>query len=485
MKLGVTCAQIYSETLIQFFSRLNIDCLDCRGSDVNGHKDIEFVGTCSDCRNSTVIFQWRVYFKPRVKVFLHHFGSCVPANGSAWKDSENLNGTNSTAITASTTIAQTTVVTSTVGDMVTSSPNREEAKLQKVICESDLEMLKRNWTDFETRSRSKRYIFETSENFARKHDLMDRAFRTWDDINDEKDENFDEEEAIIDEMTNSARRAKRNTEQRTDSSTSGGNDANVTAKVRTGGAIDGTNNTLAPISGESSSSATGNGQSSTTLGDTTGLDPATSGFPLGSGSGRGPNVAGSGSGRGPSNSQGSGRGCEGSLGIAGGAAAGSGGSGAATGCNGNGDGFGKGAQTHRNKTSGSQINGTTETDGSTSGNLVSEDKVLLQGEVKMIREIVNQHILTTDVTARSYSDEFAIKKNTLIPGQLFKVDLIAFWPNDGGRTRIAGRASQYFVTNTGPYLGSCKISPRVGTELKTVFSLDCIHWKDKVSSYIL
>ena len=463
--------------------RLQIECSHCRGTDVNSHRDIKFLGTCVECGNTTMLFQWKVSFKPKKLVFLHHFDICVPADGSSWKNFLNLNETNSTATTAPAT-SLTTVLTSTAGSTEITFPSTEKTNLQRVICEAELDTLRKNWTNLDSKLRRKREIFAISEDLTWNNDKTERSLSIWDDINDEKDENFDDkDETFMDEIAHRSQRAKRNIENRTNSSTSSGITANSTDTNDIDGLNSAMGSTLAPISGGSVLSGSGNGQSIDNPDEMTGL--VSDRFPPARGSGRGPNGAGTGSGRGPSNSQGTGRGCEGSSGITGGIGAGSGGSGSTGGCNGNGDGFGAGARAHQNKTKDSQVNGTTGTDGTTSGNLVSDDKTLLQDEVKMIREIINQHVLTKDANVGLDSDELVVKRNTLKPGQLFKVDFVAFWLNDGGRKRIAGRVSQYFLTNTGPYLGNCKISPQVGTELRTIFSLDCSHWKDKVSNEFL
>lgn len=463
--------------------RLRIECSHCRGTDVNSHRDIKFLGTCVECGNTTMLFQWKVYFKPKKMVFLHHFDICVPANGSSWKNFQKLNETNSTATTITST-SLTTVSTSAAGGTEITLPSTEKTDLQRVICERELDTLKKNWTNFDGKLRRKRDIFDVSENLTWNNAKTERSLSIWDDINDEKDETFDEEgETFMNEIAHRSQRAKRSMENRTNPSTSSDITATNTATNGTNRSISAMGSTLAPNSGGSVPSGTGNGQSSDNPDETTGL--VSDRFPTTSGSRIGPNGVGSGSGRRPSNSQGTGRGCEGSSGIAGGIAAGSGGSGSTGGCNGNGDGFGAGARAHENKTKNSQVNGTTERDGTTSGNLVSEDKTLLQDEVNMIREIINQHVLTKESNAGLDSDELVIRRNTLKPGQLFRVDFTAFWLYDGGGKRIAGRVSQYFLTNTGPYLGTCKISPQAGSELKTIFSLDCSNWKDKVSNEFL
>jgi len=472
--------------------RLHIDCTDCRGRDVNTHNDIRLLGSCIDCRNNPMVFQWNVHFTPKMKVFLRHFGTCVPADGSAWRGSDHLNETNSTAksMTASaTTISPTTISTQSAGDKTSVSPRTVETGFQMVICKSELDNLRRNWTNFEVQPRVRRDL--TRDLLMMKDDKRDSASNIWDDVADEKDETFDNDDEAFDFGMSVVHRSKRDVDNRTDSSTVNNTAANSTIDIDNtaanstveinttrSGDLAGNNSTNSTsILGGTGSSGTGSGQGNRNTGDTNGSVSGNSGFPSTSGSGRGQTTAGSGSGQGPSSSRGSGRGCGNSFGLTG-AVVGSGGSGSTSGCSGNGDGFGDGARAHQNRTNGAQVNGTKKTDGSTSGNLVSADSTLLKDEIKLIKEIFSNNVLTKNAGPELNSNELLIRKNTMIPGQLYKVELLAFWPNDNGRGRIAGRVSQYFFTNTGPFLGSCAISPRTGIEIKTVFSLECSHWKD-------
>ena len=442
-----------------------------------------------------MVFQWKVQFTPKMKVFLRHFGTCVPADGSAWRGSDHLNETNSTAksMTASaTTISPTTISTQSVGYKTSVSPRTVEIGFQMVICKSELDNLRRNWTNFEVQPRVRRDL--TRDLLMMKDGKRDSASNIWDDVADERDETFDNDDEAFDYGMSVVHRNKRDVDNRTDSSTANNTvanstididntAANSTVEINTtrSGDLAGNNSTNSTsILGGTGSSGTGSGQGNRNTGDTNGSVSGNSGFPSTSGSGRGQTTAGSGSGQGPSSSRGSGRGCGNSFGLTG-AVVGSGGSGSTSGCSGNGDGFGDGARAHQNRTNGAQVNGTKKTDGSTSGNLVSADSTLLKDEIKLIKEIFSNNVLTKTAGPELNSNELLIRKNTMIPGQLYKVELLAFWPNDNGRGRIAGRVSQYFFTNTGPFLGSCAISPRTGIEIKTVFSLECSHWKDTVS----
>ena len=437
-----------------------------------------------------MVFQWKVHFTPKMKVFLHHFGTCVPADGSAWRGSDHLNETNSTArsiIASATTVPPTTISTQSVITSV--RPRIDETGFQMVICKSELDMLRRNWTNFEVRPRVRRDL--ARDLLLMKGYKKDSASNIWDDIDDEKDESLENDDEALDYGMSVVHRSKRDVNNSTDLSTTNNTADNSTDEVDNAAdnstiAIDTTQssdlagNNSTSILGGTGFSGTGSGQGNRNTGDTNGSVSGNSGFPSTSGSGRGQTTGGSGSGQGPSSSRGSGRGCDDSFGLTG-AVAGSGGSGTTGGCSGNGDGFGDGARAHQNRTNGAQVNGTKKTDGSTSGNLVSADSTLLQDEIKLIKEIFSNNVLTKNAGPELDFNELLIKKNTMIPGQLYKVEFLAFWPNDSGRGRVAGRVSQYFLTNTGPFQGSCGISPLTGVEIRTVFSLECSHWKDTVS----
>ena len=400
----------------------------------------------------------------------------MPADGTSWKRGDNLNETNTT----SSSMPSTLVLRSTISTKATILPTEVQADVQRVICEYELKNLRNNWTDLDAKSRTKRDVFGASADSVGMESKFGKSNNIWDDMNDEKDETFDDyAEAFVD-APKQMQRSKRNVNNATLSGDSGNSGSNNRGTSGTGRISSGSSGTFDRQSGQLPSSDSNDGQRDDDTGVASGVSES-SGFSSTSGSGRGPNGGGSGSGRQPPNSQGTGRGCEGSFGIAGGIGAVSGGSGATGGCSGNQGGFGEGAKAHKNKTDTANGNGTVITDGSTSGNLVAEDKNLLNDNLEMIREIVDQPVLSTNIHWGLDADDFVIKKNTLIPGQLYKVEFVAYWQNDGGGERIAGRASEYFLTNTGPYLGSCEISPRNGTELKTLFFLDCKHWKDKVS----
>lgn len=455
--------------------RLQIVSPDLQGSDVNSHKDIKFKGICNDCGNTPILYQWTVHFTLKSKVNLKHFEYCVAADGSDYEKTGGLNGTNTTSTATTKQTSPATTMTSTPVVMTTVSPTNYQSGFQ-FFCESEMENLRKNWTGLNQISRKRREIVGKLVDFQTEEYPMERAEITWESIDDEKDETIDESNGIQWHAKQPERRTRREVNNGTVSNIGDGSSSG-TGAFGTGGFTSGTGGAVSHSGGFTHSEA-GYGPSDDGTGTTTGSDSV--GFPSTSGSGRGPSGSGSGSVQPPPYSRGTGRGCEGSLGITGGVGLASGGSGGTGGCSGNTDGFGEGAKTHENRTNGSNVNGTTDPSGGSSENLVTEDRVLLQDKLKMVQEIVNQPVSQTDVHWGFDSDEFIIKRNTLIPGQLFKVEFIAFWQDDDSG-RIAGKASQFFLTNTGPFLGNCKIEPAIGIEVKTVFTMLCEHWKDKVS----
>ena len=219
-------------------------------------------------------------------------------------------------------------------------------------------------------------------------------------------------------------------------------------------------------------SASSNGEGSTSKAMTAGPISGNLDSSSRSGSGRDPSSSHPESDGQSLSSSGVDRGCEGAA------------SGVGRGCTVDNAGFGEGSRNHIFSNTTTWAFSPPRKSDKANGNLVSADSYWLESKLKMIREIVDLRVITTGLRWGLNSDEFLIKKNTLIPGQLYKVEFTAFWQNNSNE-RVAGKASQYFLTNTGPFQGSCAISPLIGTEVNSVFQLYCKHWRDKVINYSL
>ncbi|XP_065052790.1 polycystin-1-like protein 1 isoform X2 [Rhopilema esculentum] len=445
--------------------RLLIECPECHNPDVNPHNQITFTGICSDCENTSVAFKWKVYMAPKVKVFLRLFGKCIPADGKAWDSQGNLNETNSTTTATIPTTSSTPLTTVTKAITTKPTEKTQGADFQRLICEMDLNNIRINSTSLVRISRKRREVLEelnimTKQGTLRKSDQGHTE--NWDDFDFDSDNDIVTDDLFLKDnnevpaASRFTKRVKRNTDRN-----------NVTFQSSAsgqGGPMPGRNFPSNPRSGLTYSSGTGAVQSDDDTSSSGG-----SGFPQASGSGRGNTGGGTGSGR--PNSLGSGRGCEGSVGVAGGRGAGSG-SGTVGGCSG---GYGEGAKANQNKTGGTNSTENGDKTTGTSGDLISKSlEEQLEGKLNTIREIMHP----TEVDTHSRLQQLILTKGSLVPGQLYMVEFIAVWQS-GAHERIAGEAKSYFLTNTGPFLGSCHVTPQTGVEAKTTFTLHCQHWKDK------
>ena len=425
-----------------------------------------------------------------MKVFLDFFGKCIPPNGSAWKETNRLTNSTNTTTTQTPTTLETTTLSPTTTGITTTKANTAAADFQKLICEADLKAFKKNATGLLSKSRKRRNVdLERDEDLGlesveSEHESESDNLK-WD-LGDSESEHDGQDELVHE-------RYKRYISSDGSSNPNGG--YGIGSPSGAGHPNAGDDTAGSAVSRNSSgrvlrfSGGVGSGQSNSMARIGAADAFGGSGFPganrpdsAGSigGSGRGPTATGTGSGRPQSNSGGSGRGCEGSSGVGGGRGIGSG-SGARPGCSGSGSGFGEGAKNHANKTGGSTNNGTTDKTGGNIGNLIHKNRGKeLKAKSEMIREVMHIVDLNTILHSGAKSKNFLVRKDSLVPGQLYMVEFTAKWDNSG-ETRIAGNAKSFFFTNTGPYQGSCKVEPPIGREISTNFFLSCDHWKDQVN----
>lgn len=84
----------------------------------------------------------------------------------------------------------------------------------------------------------------------------------------------------------------------------------------------------------------------------------------------------------------------------------------------------------------------------------------------------------TRETSLGVRENIIIKPRFLRTGQQY---LLAFKAQDTQNKTKEGLASLYFSVNVNPERGSCVISPEMGTEMDTDFTLGCSGWSDRVS----
>eukprot|EP00794_Sanderia_malayensis_P003607 gene3607-4116_t len=451
---------------------LNVECRDCHKSDVNSHK---MISLSAESRHSdpNVHFKWEVFFVTVNKVFFRYFGQCIGADGSAWHEGHNANHTNTTSTTitniTSSIIPRTTHVTTTILPVTEGGGESTgvASDSRRIICAEELAKWRKNFTDL---------LFPTSNNTARRSGRKRRSLFIDDALDDETGkegsneisvgdkqlfqpdlhENKDDlggivEEFLIDENTEINMRLRRSIQE----------DAPppLDLQVTNASALSSNETETGFVTG-----ITGEGGSDSTSTSTGSASSGPRGFAAFSGFG-----AGTGSGIVSPGVIGSGSGCDYGTGLGRGFQTGSGSFGTGSGCSGNEDKFGEGAK-NKNQT---------DVSGGGSDEKTQKMDKYLKEKLTTFRQVMHPAKIKKQQTQSGFtSKNFKIKKDTLVPGQLYMVQLTAFWKT-GSEKRLAGQTKNFFTTNTGPFLGSCVVYPKFGYELHTGFSLRCTHWKDK------
>ncbi|XP_033639226.1 uncharacterized protein LOC117299811 [Asterias rubens] len=110
-------------------------------------------------------------------------------------------------------------------------------------------------------------------------------------------------------------------------------------------------------------------------------------------------------------------------------------------------------------------------------------------EVRVDEEfiIINDHIVSKSLQQRVLSSgdtttglngrALTLREGVLQESRTYAI-VVQAHSHENGITRI-GEAHQYTLVNTGPRAGLCSITPGDGTEMETVFTIQCLGWQDQ------
>ena len=522
-----SCVKHLSPICSIFNCRVSIECPQCKDVDVGPQQDLRFIGKCETCPpdKGTYSFSWKVYFAKMESVFLKEFGKCFKPDGSSWKG------------------AAAFTHTTTAPNPMTKPPPRPEYKKRRqvVVCEEELRVLFDQ--SFVSNSfggvRAKRSILDHYE-LDNEVEYTSRAaavqkldspnngeLNVAERIRRDAGSNSGSNTSVSSPLptakgtttsttsttrttaTNAATAAAEATTQMTGATTATTTSTSAaTATTATTTAMTATTTTTGRTKkGTGATTETTSATTTTARVTTTGTPSAEStsttalnsvntggGSSVGSGGRGGTSVDGGSSRRGVGRA--SGRRAnrrvvpeQGNTRRTSPRGRATGGGGSQPGCissqgNSRGSGSGRGSTSTNCVCFGCGAKNTTGGSGGGGGNSITPTPSPKGKELDDLHKVIERYMHPAKIGSQQTvggfdKNDLVIKANSLVPGQQYMVELTTYRHSESNKT-VSGISRLYFVTNTGPWKGTCKVIPQSGYEIDTIFRFKCENWKDMV-----